>query len=55
LKVFYLKLDLKFIVKIDKTIHSTNKKTGEITKKTISSFAIANFKDNAKSIKNQLL
>jgi hypothetical protein len=40
---------IKSIIKIDKTIHSTNKKTGEMTKKTTSSFAIANFKDDAQS------
>ena len=40
---------IKSIIKIDKTIHSTNKKTGEMTKNTTSSFAIANFKDDAQS------
>ena len=40
---------IKTIIKIDKTIHNTNKKTGEITQSTTTSFAIANFKDTAQS------
>ena len=43
---------IKSIIKIDKTIHNTNKKTSEMTKKTTSSFAIANFEDDAKSFHN---
>ena len=39
---------IKTIVKIDKTIHCINKKTGEIKETRTTSFAIANFKDNAK-------
>ena len=38
---------IKTIIKIDKFIHKTNKKTGEITKTTTTSFAIANFLDTA--------
>ena len=43
---------IKTIIKIDKTIHKTNKKTGEITQTTTTSFAIANFIDTAKSFLN---
>lgn len=39
---------IKTIIRIDKTIHSTNKKTGEIKETSTTSFAIANFKNNAK-------
>ncbi len=39
---------IKTIIRIDKTIHSTNKKTGEVKEALTTSFAIANFKDNAK-------
>lgn len=39
---------IKTIVKIDKTINKTNKKTGEITQTSTTSFAIANFKKDAK-------
>jgi len=40
---------IKTIIKIDKTIHATNKKTGDITQTTTTSFAIANFIDTAQS------
>lgn len=39
---------IRTIIKIDKTIHSTNKRTGEIKESLTTSFAIANFKNNAK-------
>ena len=37
---------IKTIIKIDKTIHSTDKKTGEVKETSTMSFAIANFKDD---------
>jgi len=40
---------IKTIIRIDKTIYSTNKKTGEIKETLTTSFAIANFKDKAKA------
>lgn len=40
---------IKTIIRIDKTIHSTNKKIGEIKETLTTSFAIANFKDIAKT------
>lgn len=43
---------IKTIIRIDKTIHSTNKKTGEIREASTTSFAIANFKNNAKFFHN---
>ena len=43
---------IKTIIKIDKTIHSANKKTGEIKETTTTSFAIANFKHEAKVFHN---
>jgi len=43
---------IKTIIKIDKTIYKTNKKTGEITQTIITSFAIANFIDTAQSFHN---
>lgn len=39
---------IKTIIRIDKTIHSNNKKTGEIKETSTTSFAIANFKNDAK-------
>lgn len=39
---------IKTIVRIDKTIHSTNNKIGEVTETSTISFAISNFKNNAK-------
>lgn len=39
---------IKTIIKIDKTIHSVNNKTGEIKETSTTSFAIANFKKEAK-------
>lgn len=39
---------IKTIIRIDKTIFSVNKKTGEIKEKLITSFAISNFKNTAK-------
>lgn len=39
---------IRTIIKIDKTIHSSNKRTGEIKESLTTSFAIANFKNNAK-------
>ena len=38
---------IKTIVRIDKTIHKTNKKTGELTETLTTSFAIANFQNSA--------
>ena len=38
---------IKTIIRIDKTIHTTNRKTGEVKEITTTSFAIANFKNNA--------
>jgi len=43
---------IKTIIRIDKTIHSANKKTGEIKETLTTSFAIANFKDNAQVFHN---
>lgn len=43
---------IKTIIRIDKTIHSTNKKTGEIKETSTISFAIANFKKDAKFFHN---
>ena len=43
---------IKTIIRIDKTIHSNNKKTGEFIEKLTTSFAISNFKDDAKSFHN---
>jgi hypothetical protein len=40
---------VKTIIRIDKTIHSTNKKIGEIKEISTTSFAIANFIDSAKN------
>lgn len=39
---------IKTIIKIDKTIHSVNKRTGEIKQRHTTSFAIANFREEAK-------
>ena len=39
---------IKTIIRIDKTIHTINKKTGEIKETLTTAFAIANFKDDAK-------
>jgi len=39
---------IKTIIRIDKIIHSINKKTKEVKETLTTSFAIANFKDNAK-------
>ena len=39
---------IKTIIKIDKTIYSTNKKTGEVKEVLTTSFAIANFRNRAK-------
>jgi len=39
---------IKTIIRIDKIIHINDKKTGEIKKKSVTSFAITNFKNNAK-------
>ncbi len=39
---------IKTIIRIDKTIHKTDKKTGETKEINTISFAISNFKDNAK-------
>lgn len=39
---------IRSIIKIDKTIYSTNKKTGEIKEDITTSFAIANFRNSAK-------
>jgi hypothetical protein len=39
---------IKTIIKIDKTIHKVNKETGEFAETITTSFAIANFRDNAK-------
>lgn len=43
---------IKTIIKIDKTIYKTNKKNGEIKEILTTSFAIANFKDDAKFFHN---
>lgn len=39
---------IKTIIRIDKTIHKTNKKTGEVTEVLTTAFAISNFRDDAK-------
>jgi len=41
-------IHIKTIIRIDKSIHKTNKKTGEIKETSTTSFAISNFKNNAK-------
>ena len=43
---------IKTIIKIDKTIYSNNKKTGEIKEIVTTSFAIANFKNSAEFFHN---
>lgn len=43
---------IRTIIKVDKTIHSINKKTGEIKEILTTSFAIANFKEDAKYFHN---
>ena len=47
---FYYKgmTHIKTIIRIDKTIHSNNKKTGEVKETLTTSFAIANFRSSAK-------
>lgn len=46
---------IRTIIRIDKTIHSINKKTGKIKKVLTTSFAIANFKKDAKFFHNTQL
>ncbi len=43
---------IRTIIRIDKTIHKVNKKTGEFTETLTTSFAITNFKDTAKEFHN---
>jgi hypothetical protein len=43
---------IKTIIRIDKTIHSINKKTGECKEKLTTSFAITNFRNSAKFFHN---
>lgn len=43
---------IKTIIKIDKTIHSASKKTGAVSQKITTSFAIANFKNSAEFYHN---
>ena len=43
---------IKTIIRIDKTIHKVNKETGEFTQTITTSFAIANFTDDAKFFHN---